>query len=31
LRTGIGLFAAVGATLLWIFVARAIAGRLSHN
>jgi len=31
LRTGIGLFAAVAATFLWIFVARAIAGRLSHN
>lgn len=31
LRTGVGLFAAVGATFLWIFVARAIAGRLGHN
>jgi hypothetical protein len=31
LRTGIGLFAAVGATFLWIFVARGIARRLSHN
>jgi len=31
LRTGLGLFAAVGATFLWILGARVIHRRLSRN